>query len=196
MKREFLEELGIEKDVIDKIMAENGKDINNAKADLESKETELASVKEQLKTANEEIEGFKDLDVEGIKAKADEYKAKFEEAEAKAKEDLEKVQFEHKLETALRGAKAKNAKAVRALLDLEGLKLNEGEIVGLSEQLEAVKKENDYLFDTEGAQNSTPSFSRPTGNTGNTPITKEGIMDIKDPIERKKMIADNIELFE
>ena len=34
MKRSFLEELGLEKDVIDKIMDENGKDVEKAKGSL------------------------------------------------------------------------------------------------------------------------------------------------------------------
>jgi hypothetical protein len=38
MKREFLEELGVEKEVIDKIMAENGKDINAEKSKVVSKD--------------------------------------------------------------------------------------------------------------------------------------------------------------
>ena len=37
MKRSFLEELGLEKDVIDKIMSENGSDIENAKATVTKK---------------------------------------------------------------------------------------------------------------------------------------------------------------
>ncbi len=37
MKREFLKNLGLEDEVIDKIMAENGKDIEKAKGDLEEK---------------------------------------------------------------------------------------------------------------------------------------------------------------
>ena len=38
MKREFLEGLGLEKDAIDKIMAENGKDIEAGKAKLEEEQ--------------------------------------------------------------------------------------------------------------------------------------------------------------
>ena len=36
MKREFLQELGLEKDVIDKIMTQNGADINAAKQDYDA----------------------------------------------------------------------------------------------------------------------------------------------------------------
>lgn len=163
MKREDLEKQGLTKEQIDFIMAENGKDVEKAKGDLSTKETELASVKEQLTQANTQIEGFKDLDVDSIKAKADEYKIKYEEAQTKAQEELQRVQFEHKLETALSGAKAKNVKAVKALLNIEGLKLNEGEIVGLNEQLEKLKEENDYLFDLGETNPATPpNFTRPT----------------------------------
>lgn len=161
MKREFLKELGLTDAQIDKIMSENGKDVEKAKGDLSTKETELNSTKEQLKKANKQIEEFKEMDIEGIKAAADEYKTKFEESEKTRKEELEKLRFEHKLEGALSGAKAKNIKAVKALLDMEGLKLNKDEIVGLNDQLEKLKEENDYLFES-GETTSSSTFIRPT----------------------------------
>ena len=49
MKRKFLEDLGLEKDAIDKIMAENGSDVNAAKADYEA-------TKQQLESANAQIQ--------------------------------------------------------------------------------------------------------------------------------------------
>ena len=42
MKREFLESLGLEKDAIDKIMAENGKDIEAGKAKLEEEQMDYS----------------------------------------------------------------------------------------------------------------------------------------------------------
>ena len=47
MKREFLEELGLDKEVIDKIMAEHGKTIQNLKQEQEVFD-QLKSEKEQL----------------------------------------------------------------------------------------------------------------------------------------------------
>src|SRR5690625_7834364 len=47
MKREFLEELGLDKEVIDKIMAEHGKSIQSLKEEQEVFD-ELKSEKEQL----------------------------------------------------------------------------------------------------------------------------------------------------
>lgn len=177
MTREMLEAMGLSKEQIDKIMAENGKDIEKAKGDLEAKEAEKESLEEQLKTANKTIEEFKEMDIEGIKAAADDYKTKYEEEKEKYKEELENIKFNHTLEDALKGAKAKNAKAVKALLDLEGLKLNEGKIVGLDEQLEEIQKDNDFLFELEEEDGNKPNFTRPTGgkqsiNDGN-PFSKE-----------------------
>lgn len=154
MKREFLKNLGLTDEQIDKIMAENGKDIEKAKgdtakleSDLEAKKTEVETLQGQLKEANKQIEGFKGMDIEGIKKAADDYKQKFEQAEKDAQAKLEKLQFDHALENALRAAKAKNTKAVKALIDLEGLKFNGEEIIGLKDQLEKIQKENAYLFE-------------------------------------------------
>lgn len=152
MTKEELIALGLTEEQIAEVFKINGKDVEKAKGDLATKETELASVKEQLKTANTEIQSYKSMDIEAIKKAADDYKAKFEAAEAKAKEELETLKFNHAIENALGAAKAKNVKAVKALLNIEGLKLNGDEIVGLKEQIDNLKKDNDYLFgETEPA---------------------------------------------
>lgn len=58
MKRDFIESLGIEdKEVIDKIMAENGNDINKAKGELEAIKTQLADkeINCRVKRKNQEL---------------------------------------------------------------------------------------------------------------------------------------------
>lgn len=160
MTRDFLKALGLEdKAVIDKIMDENGRDITTEK----TKYGDYDDVKKQLDTANKQIAEFGKLDYDGVKKSAEDYKAKFEQAQADSKKQLEQLQFDHALETALSGSKAKNIKAVRALLDASSLKLKDGEISGLKEQLEKVKTENDYLFE---ADEPKPSFTRPGGTPG------------------------------
>lgn len=66
MKREFLEQLGLEKDVIEKIIIEHGKSVQSAKPsdydELKSKATEYAttiqSLQEQIASEKEKYEGF------------------------------------------------------------------------------------------------------------------------------------------
>jgi predicted nucleic acid-binding Zn-ribbon protein len=151
MKREDLAKLGIAEDLVDKIMALHGSDIESHKGKLTASQAELDGLKKQLTEAGAAIEGFKKLDVDGIKAAADEWKAKAEAAQAEAAKQVAALKFDHALDGALTGAKAKNAKAVRALLTLDALKLNEtdGSILGLKEQLEKIKTENDFLFDSD-----------------------------------------------
>ena len=62
MKREFLEGLGLEKDAIDQIMAENGKDITREKNKADSVQTQLDEAKNTLK-------GFEGVNVEELNGK-------------------------------------------------------------------------------------------------------------------------------
>lgn len=69
MKRDFLESLGIPTEAIDKIMAENGKDIEGAKA----KFADYDDIKQRLAAADATLEKFKDYDQ--TKAEVERYKA-------------------------------------------------------------------------------------------------------------------------
>lgn len=161
MKREFLKELGLEKEAVEQIMAEHGKDVEGLKQQISTLETEKENLSGQLAEANQQMEDFKGMDIEGIQRAAEEWKTKAEAAEAKAKADVEKLQFEYALNTALAGAKAREPKAVAALLDMDGLKLNGNKIVGLKDQLEKLKTEKDFLFEND---EKTPQIIR--GTTG------------------------------
>ena len=147
MKREDLKVQGLTDEQIDFVMASNGKDIEKHKADLTTAQAEAATLKTQLTEAGSTIEGFKKLDVDAIKAAADEWKVKAEKAQADAQTQVASLKFDYALDGALSAAKAKNAKAVKALLDASILKMDEtGKIAGLEEQLGKIKSENDYLF--------------------------------------------------
>ena len=156
MKTDFLKGLGLSQEVIDKIMSENGKDIaaeqkktSKAEQERDSYKTQTDGLQTQLDEANKQIDGFKDLDVEGIKKAADDWKEKAEKAKADADAQIESMKFDYALSEVLTGAKAKNTKAVKALLDMDGLKYNDGKIVGLDEQIEQLKADNDYLFESD-----------------------------------------------
>ena len=171
MKTEFLKSLNLSQEVIDKIMAENGKDIatEQKKADKIIQERDSYKLKAenleiQVNDANAEIQKFKDMDVEGIRQAADDWKEKAEKAEADANKQISEMKFDYALTAALTGAKAKNVKAVKALLDMEGLKLNDDKIIGLDEQLSQIKADNDYLFESD---TPVPTFVKGTnGGSG------------------------------
>lgn len=171
MKTEFLRSLNLSQEVIDKIMAENGKDIavEQKKAEKviqerDSYKLKAESLETQVNDANTEIQKFKDMDIDGIKKAADDWKETAEKAKADADKQISQMKFDYALSAALTGAKAKNAKAVKALLDMDGLKFNDGKIVGLDEQLAQIKADNDYLFESD---EPAPEFVKGTnGGSG------------------------------
>ena len=83
MKREFLTNLGLTEEQVNKIMDENGRDIEKYRKDVEkySKEsekykTQYESTKSSLDEANKTIASYKDkdMDIEKIQKSADEWK--------------------------------------------------------------------------------------------------------------------------
>lgn len=77
MKREFLQNFkvgdqALPKEVIDAIMAENGRDIEEAKKAFADYDT----IKSQLTAAQETIKGFESQDIEGVRKSAKEWEDK------------------------------------------------------------------------------------------------------------------------
>jgi len=159
MKTQELIDLGIEdEDVRKKVLKLHGLGIENFKTQVKDLTDEKGVLTTQLKEAGETIKGFKELDVEGVKKSAEDWQAKAEQAKTDADEakatrdkDVAKLKFDHSLDGALGKANAKNVKSVRALLNIEDLKMDEDgkTISGLDTQLEKIKADNEFLFDSE-----------------------------------------------
>ena len=194
MKTEFLKSLNLSQEVIDKIMAENGKDIavEQKKAEKviqerDSYKLKAESLETQVNDANTEIQKFKDMDIDGIKKAADDWKETAEKAKADADKQISQMKFDYALSAALTGAKAKNAKAVKALLDMDGLKFNDGKIVGLDEQLAQIKADNDYLFESD---EPAPEFVKGTnGGSGSVGGKKPSEMTYTELCEKAIRIS-------
>ena len=167
MKTEYLKEIGLTQEQIDKVFAENGKDIKRFQDENTSLKAQLATATETLAEANKEIEGYKTLDIEAIKQSATEWENKAKEAQTNADKQISAMKFDSALNTALTTAKARNPKAVRALLDEALLKHTDTGILGLNEQLENIRKENAYLFETESSGGAGFSKAEPIQNTNN-----------------------------
>ena len=166
MKREFLQNFKIgdaplPKEIIDAIMDENGKDIEAAKKPF----ADYDAVKQQLTEANKAIEGFKALDVDGVKKAADEWKAKYEQAEKDHAAKLADMEFDGLLSGAVSAAKGKNAKAIRALLDMDALKASKNQSEDIKTALDMLKKDSGYLFDDEQIP---PPYAAGTGKQTTT----------------------------
>ena len=89
---------------------------------------------------------------------------RYEKDTGKLKKDIDDVKFSFALDSAIMAKSPKNLRAVKALVDTEGLSAEDGVIAGLDTQLEKIIKENPYLFE------SAPSSSgmRISGGAGVT----------------------------
>lgn len=171
MKTEFLKGLGLEQDVIDKIMAENGKDVNAAKGNLDVLQKELESTKEQLATANKTIDGFKDYD--DIKEQVADYKAKYEQAEADKVKIQEDYAFNGKMQAAAKASGVRSLKATMPFMDIDALKSSKNQDADIKQAFEDLKAGDDtkFLFEKdEPIDNPTA----PLGAEGGKP---NGILD-------------------
>lgn len=160
MKRDFLEGLKLEKDVIEQIMAEHKKELQAEQAKVAAAEADRDKYKEQLDTATAELDKFKDVKPEELQAtiqklQAD-LKAKDDEYAAKEADRL----FRDSVKEAITAAGGRNEKAVMALLDIDSLKNSKNQKDDIKSALEALKKDNDYLFSSE------EPIKNPTGPTG------------------------------
>jgi hypothetical protein len=68
MDRKFLADLGLEKDVIDKILDQHGTELTTLRTQLKTKDTEIGALRTDLTAANTKIAGFENVDVKDLQA--------------------------------------------------------------------------------------------------------------------------------
>ena len=141
MERKFLEDLGLEKETVDKILDQNSADVGKHIKTIGALELERDGLKTQLSDANRQLEGFDP-----------EWKKKAEAAEKK----LSAKRFEFALEKGLSSSGARNPKALAGLIDRAKISLDDsGDLIGLDTQIEALKKGEDTAFLFQPAKSST-----------------------------------------
>ena len=115
----------------------------------------------ELEDAVTKIENFKDFETE---------KSNLTKEIEELKKAATEKDFNSALESALKEAKVKNSKLVKALLDNEKLTLKDGKLEGIEEQLKTIKEENDFLF--EKVVKGIPDFSTGGKGSGSEPTEK------------------------
>lgn len=165
MKREFLESLGLEKDVIDKVMEENGRDINAANSKVGAKEQEISLLNDKLSEANNTIKSYKDMDIEAIKASAGEWETKYKDSQ----KELVGIKNDYALRTELAKSGTIDIDVLASLIDRDSIRFKDDGIIGLDEQLKSIKQNKAYLFKetTEQREDSGyKSVEPPEGSSG------------------------------
>lgn len=116
-------------------------------------EAEAKRLKEQLSIANADS-------ADELHQQLQTLQKRYDDDVARLSGELSAAKFDGAIDLALQKYGARNAKAVRALLDLDQLSLEDGAVVGLSAQLDAIREENGFLFQS-GAVSTGMSVGAP-----------------------------------
>ena len=199
--KEILKKAGIEEEKLDSVIGDINKElpkyfipkdkyneVAEAKKKLEADIQEMDNQLEQLKNAagnSEELKAqIEQLQAENQKA-AEEWQAK-----------MAQMQLDYAIDKALTAAKAKNAKAVKALLDMEKVKLDGEQLLGLDDQLKAIKESDPYLFgDSKKIGDGTNPPGAGTGEVNpwkkeTWNLTMQGKILLEDPAKATRMKAE------
>ena len=170
MKREMLKEIGLTDEQIDKVMAENGADIEKQKAAAETSKAELDGLKSQLAERDKQLKELQSGagDNAALKEQLAALEAANKEQKAAFEQQMQDLRFQTALETELLKADVVDTDLVNVKLDKTKIKLNEdGTLAGLSEQLDGLKTSYGFLF----KQQQTPII------TGAEPANKTKPVD-------------------
>ena len=142
MTRKQLEDLGLTKEQADSVMKINGDDIENAKGtastEIKNLQTEVEGLKTQVGDRDKQLETLKASagDNADLKKQIEDLQTENATAKATHESELNQLKIDFAVEKALTGAKAKNIKAVKALLELGEAKLDkDGNVKGLDEEV-------------------------------------------------------------
>lgn len=139
-----------------------------AKGKFTDLEAKYSTLEQTAKDYNDQITELSKEDAKGLKAKLEAVTKERDEKQKEFDAKLAKIEFNSKLDAELSKAKVRNPKAAKALLNLENVKLDGEQFLGLNDQLTALKESDGYLFNdstnTGGGANPA-NAEKTTGKT-------------------------------
>ncbi len=199
--KELLKKLGIEEGKVDGVIADINKELPKFFIPKD-KYNEVAEAKKQLEAdiaeRDKQLEQLKNAagNSEELKAQIEQLQAENQKAAEEWQAKMAQMQLDFAIDKALTAAKAKNAKAVKALLDMEKVKLDGEQLLGLEDQLKAIKESDPYLFGESGRVGSgtnPPGAGNPEVNPWKSEtfnLTLQGQILREDPAKATRMKAE------
>ena len=190
MKKEDLIALGLSEEQADKVIEGYGQMV--PKTRLDTKINEVNDLNNQLKDRDEQLENLKKVDVSKLQETITDLQQTNDQLKTEHAQQMADRDFNDALNSALQAAKARNPLSVKGLLNLDSLKLDGDKILGLDEQLTALKASDDYLFTPEGVKGKTPPGSQQQG--GKQSVTKEQFATMS-IVEKTELYNKDYELY-
>lgn len=195
MKKEDLIALGLTEEQANAVLAENGKDVNAVRAKLTTAETERDTYKQQAEDAAKEIKGYKELDIEGIKASVTSWETKYNTDTQALQTKLEEQQKDFAMKEYIGTYNFTSElvkEAVLAQLKAKDFKLDNGKFLGADDFMKQLKEANPTAF-AEGGK--APTITLPGASKPPVGVTKEDFKKMS-YAERMKIFTENKDLYD
>ena len=169
-KKDFTD-LGISEELATKAAEASKKElegyVQKSKYDLAVTEKETLEI--QIKEHGKQLEELKKAakGSEELEKKVKELQDNAAASKAKYEKQINDIQLNHAIDTALKEAKAKNAKAVRSLLDMNDIVLDDGKVKGLDKQIKKLQEAEDSKFLFESVADPKDGKPKIGGSTDN-----------------------------
>lgn len=156
MTKEQLIAMGLTEEQASKVMESLNGNFITMKRFNELNETKK-QLEKDIQTRDQQLEELKKVDAAGLQAEITRLQGENKTAKENFEAQLKQMQLDSAVEKALLAAKAKNVKAVKALLDLEKAELDGENIKGLDDQIKKLQEGEDskFLFNVEDPGNKT-----------------------------------------
>lgn len=175
MQRKFLENLGLDKEAVDRILDENSADIGKAKADYEAIRQEKENLETQVKERDSQLETLRKSagENEALMNQIADLQSENLTAKQRYEADMKELRLATAIKLAL-GDTAQDTELVSGLFDKSKLILSEdGKVTGLDEQLKAIKKDKAFLFKEDKPPQTQIKGGRPVEGMGTFPAGKK-----------------------
>lgn len=139
MKRDDLTAKDLTPEQVEFVMSEYGRELNPIIAERDA-------YKSQLETAQATLKTMEGVDPAALNQKITDLTNQLAGKDTEIANIRAEYAFTDSIKEAIRKAGARSEKAVMAMLDLDALKASKNQQADITAAVEAVKKDNDYLF--------------------------------------------------
>lgn len=127
---------------IDKAVKENYKTVS----DYDKQKEKLDAAEEKVKTLTASVDKFKDVDPEALQQSIENLKKELEQKDSEYATKIADRDFDDILKDTISSARGKNAKAIRALLDLDALKASKNQKEDVAAAIKKLTEAEDSAF--------------------------------------------------
>ncbi len=173
MTKEDLLKLGLTEEQV-KTVLDGFKD-HVTKETHEELKTENTRLLSEVKDRDKQLNSLKTSvkDVEGLQEQINALQEENKQKDEKHKQEVIDAKIESAIDIAITKANGKNPKAIKALLDLESVKFEDGKVTGLDKQFEKLVKGEDSSFLFGETKASFKGVDAGNGSERKSGITKE-----------------------